>query len=152
MIPESEDTCDEEIHCEISVPQKFSVDSFCFDDKSINYYTGFDDYDHFMLFFSCFRPAAYELKYQCLLLPSKDKPVLQCMTLMKLRQAKDYVELALFFKVSELIVSRIVVQLIKFLYFQFKELDIWPSKDVVQETMHAVSKHSSYFGCIGSSL
>lgn len=129
MIPESEDTCDEEIQCEISVPQKFSVDSFCFDDKSINYYTGFDDYDHFMLFCYSFRPAEHELKYQCLLLPSKDKPV---MTLMKLQQAKDYVELALFFKVSELTVSRIVVQLINFLYFQFKELDIWPSKDVFQ--------------------
>ena len=32
-------------------------------------------------------------------------------------------------------VSRVIVTWINFLYFQLKELNIWPSKDIVQETM-----------------
>ena len=57
------------------------------------------------------------------------------MTLMKLRQANDDIELAMLFKVSESIVSRIVITWIHFLFFQLKELDIWPSKKIIEHTM-----------------
>lgn len=125
-------TCDEEIQCEIPSSVKYSIDNFRVDDRAILYYTGFDDFDHYMMFFYCLGPAAFELKYQCSLLHPKDQLF---MTLMKLRQAKDDVELALLFKVSESTVSRVIVQWINFLYFQLKELNIWPSKDIVEETM-----------------
>ena len=134
-IPENyQDTCDVDIQCEILVPvsQKYTIDNFRLDDKTINYYTGFDDFDHYMMFFYCLGPAAYELHYKCTLMDPKDQLF---MTLMKLRQAKDDVELALLFKVSESTVSRVIVTWINFLYFQLKELNIWPSKDIVQETM-----------------
>jgi hypothetical protein len=37
--------------------------------------------------------------------------------------------------VSESTVSRIIVTWINFLYFQLKELDIWPSREIINETM-----------------
>lgn len=123
-----------EIQCEIPGLGKFGIDSFQYDDKTVNYYTGFDDYDHFMLFFHCLGPVAYDLEYKCALLDPKDQLF---MTLMKLRQAKDDLELAMLFKISESTVSRIVIQWINFLYFYLKDLEIWPSKDIIEDTMPA---------------
>lgn len=54
---------------------------------------------------------------------------------MKLRQAKEDIELSLLFQVSESTVSRIIGLWINFMYFQLKELNIWPEKDIVEETM-----------------
>ncbi|CAC5368841.1 unnamed protein product [Mytilus coruscus] len=105
---------DQGIQCDIPSFGKFSIESFKFDDKLINYYTGFDDYDHFMIFFHCLGQAAYELQYHCSLLDPKDQLFL---TLMKLRQAKEDVELAMLFKVSESTVSRVIMTWINFLYF-----------------------------------
>jgi hypothetical protein len=70
----------------------------------------------------------YDLEYKCSLLDPKDQLF---MTLMKLRQANDDIELAMLFKVSESTVSRIVITWIHFLFFQLKELDIWPSKEII---------------------
>jgi hypothetical protein len=74
----------------------------------------------------------YDLEYKCSLLDPKDQLF---MTLMKLRQANDDIELAMLFKVSESTVSRIVITWIHFLFFQLKELDIWPSKEIIEHTM-----------------
>ncbi|XP_061196051.1 uncharacterized protein LOC133204344 [Saccostrea echinata] len=59
------------------------------------------------------------------------------LTLIKLRQAKEDVELAMLFKVCESTVSKIITTWINFLYFQFKELEeqFWPSKDIIKEHM-----------------
>lgn len=54
---------------------------------------------------------------------------------MKLRQAKEDVELALFFGISESSVSHIFNTWLNFMYYQLKELCIWPSKDIIQQFM-----------------
>lgn len=46
---------------------------------------------------------------------------------MKLRQAKENIEMAYLFKLSESTVSKLIVTWIRFLYFHLRELDIWPS-------------------------
>lgn len=56
---------------------------------------------------------------------------------MKLRQWKKDCELSLFLKISKSTVPRIVSTWIIFLYFQLKELDIWPSKELIMEYMPA---------------
>lgn len=56
---------------------------------------------------------------------------------MKLRQCKEDFELSLYFEISKSTVSRIVSTWINFLYFQLKELDIWPSKELIMEYMPA---------------
>lgn len=73
------------IQCDIPTFCKLSIASVQYDDKMISYYTGFDDYNHFLMFFQCLGKAVYDLEYKCSLLDPKDQLF---MTLMKLRQAK----------------------------------------------------------------
>ena len=110
----------------------FSIDNFQNNDKAIKYYTGFDDYEQFMVFFHVLGPAAYHLNLQCATIHPKDQLL---MTLIKLRQNKDDYEISLFFKVSQPFVSNIITTWINFLYFQLKEINIWPEKEIVEQYM-----------------
>ena len=105
--------------CDIPTFCKLSIESVQYDDKMISYYTGFDDYNHFVMLFQCLGQAVYDLEYKCSLL---DPKVQLFMTLMKLRQVKDDIELAMLFKVSESTVSHIVITWIHFLFFQLKRV------------------------------
>lgn len=121
-----------EVQCSLPVPGKYSIDNFRFDDKSVKYYTGFSTYEHFMFLFHCLGQAAYELTYQCSSLEPKDQLFL---TIMKLRCAKDDIELSIHFKISESTVSRIFTTWINFLFFQLQEIDIWPSRKLIDQHM-----------------
>jgi hypothetical protein len=110
----------------------FCIDSCINDPERVKFYTSFENYNHFMLFFNCLGPAVLELNYQCLSLHPKDQLFL---TLIKLRQAKEDIELSFMFNISESTVSKIIICWINFLYFQLKELDIWPSRDSIDEHM-----------------
>lgn len=50
---------------------------------------------------------------------------------MKLSQAKGDIELSYMFEVSESTVSNIIVAWIIFMYFKLKELDVWPSRSLI---------------------
>lgn len=125
-------TSDVEIQCELPVQQKYSIENFKHDRKAVNYYTGFSSYEHFMYLFYCLGPAAHDLNYKCATLDPTDQLFL---TLMKLRCAKEDLELSLFFKISETTVSKIIVTWINFLFYQLGELDIWSSREVVDNNM-----------------
>lgn len=127
---------DQGIQCELL--SKFSVENFHDNPKAIQYYTGFTDFNHFMFFFHCLGPAAFNRNNQFSSLPHIDQLFL---TLMKLRQAKDDIELSFFFNISESTVSRIVTTWINFLYFQLKEITIWPSRELIDKYMPADFKH-----------
>ena len=75
-------------------------------DKPVNikYYTGFQDYDHFMYFFHCLGPATNYLNYKSQSLSVHDELFL---CLMKMRCAKDDDEIALFYSLSKSTVGRI---------------------------------------------
>ncbi|XP_071138862.1 putative nuclease HARBI1 [Mytilus edulis] len=120
------------IQCDIPSFGKFSIESFKEDNKIINYYTGFQDFDHYMMFFHCLGPSAFELEFKCTLLNPIDQLF---MTLIKLRQNKEDIELAMLFQVSQSTVSRIIITWINYLYFQLKEINIWPSQEILKETM-----------------
>ena len=102
--------------------------------RMISFYTGFNNYDHFMLLFNILEPAAFDLNYKCSLLSPQDQLFL---TLIKLRQAAEDVELSMLFQVSESTVSKIITTWINFLYFQLKELedDFWPSMKTIKQHM-----------------
>lgn len=110
----------------------FSIDNLINDPKRVHYYTSFQDYNHFMLFYHCLGPAVHELNYQCQSLSPKDQLFL---TLIKLRQAKEDLELSFFFSISESTVSKIVLCWINFLYFQLSELNLWPSREIIDMHM-----------------
>lgn len=114
--------------CDTSMNAILSIEIFVNNPKMVNYYTGFRDYSQFMLFFYCLGPSVNELNGQCTLLDPKEQLF---MVLMKLRRAKEDIELAMFFDVSESTVSRTITTWINFMYFQLKELNIWPSKEIV---------------------
>lgn len=118
------------VHC--TLLGRFSIENLENDPKRVQYYTSFRDYEHFMLFFNCLGPAVTELNYQCLSLTPKDQLF---MCLMKLRQNKEDLELSFLFEVSESTVSKIVITWINFMYFQLKEINIWPSRDIVTDYM-----------------
>lgn len=136
--PETCLTNDTGINCDLLKHSRYSIYNYKLDPDAVAYYTGFPKYDHFMYFFTCLGPAAFDLNYKCSVL---DQPDQLFLTLMKLRQSKDDKELAIFFKISESTVCRIFNCWINFLYFQLKELDMWPSREVVTEYMPSDFKH-----------
>lgn len=50
---------------------------------------------------------------------------------MKLSQEKGNIELSYMFEVSGSTVSNIIVAWIIFMYFKLKELDVWPSRSLI---------------------
>ena len=52
---------------------------------------------------------------------------------MKLRLAKEDFALSIDFGISRFVVAKIVKTWINFMYFEFQELDFWPSRDVIDE-------------------
>ncbi|XP_062598931.1 uncharacterized protein LOC134260373 [Saccostrea cucullata] len=111
---------------------KFSIEQLKQEPKKVKYYTSFNDYEHFMFFYYSLGPAVDHLSYKSSLLSSKDELFL---TLIKLRQGKEDRELSFYFSVSETTVSKIIVTWITFLYFQLREINIWPSREIVSEHM-----------------
>lgn len=110
----------------------FTVDSFFDKPNVIKYYTGFNSYDHFMLLFTVLGDCVNHLYIKdCHLLP-KDQLFL---TLIKLRLAKDDFELSILFNLRPNTVSNVTLVWIKFLYYQLRELDFVPPKEVVDEHM-----------------
>ena len=84
---------------------KFAIKGMKNNSRMISFYTGFNNYDHFMLLFNILGPAAFDLNYKCSLLSPQDQLFL---TLIKLRQAKEYIELSMLVHVSESTVSKII--------------------------------------------
>lgn len=124
--------CDQSVQCDFDKSTRSSIEKVQNNPKMVKYYTGFENYDHFMMFFQILGPAAHDLNFKCNLLSPQDQLFL---VMMKLRQAKDDIELSYMFEVSESTVSNIIVTWINFMYFQLKELDIWPSRSVIDEYM-----------------
>ena len=131
---EQEDKVDQEVQCLLLRPRdtRYSIDNYKDDAEALQYYTSFDNYKHFMLFFNILGPAAYELPQFSSLPDPRDQLFL---TLCKLRQAKDDKELKIMFKISKTTVGDIFNTWVNFLYFQLKEINIWPGKDVIEEHM-----------------
>ena len=63
-------------------------------------------------------------------------------TLMKLRTYKTNFELSLNFEISEKEVYSTFVTWVRFMYLQWKEIDIWPTKECVNFLHHLTSKRS----------
>ena len=100
--------------------------------EPIKYYTGFDDYDHFMLMFSILGPNT-----QCIGLNDCGLSAVNqfFLTMIKLRQGKDDYEVSFLLGVSKAVVSNVFTTWINFMYCQLKELDIWPSRESVSANM-----------------
>ncbi|KAE8747067.1 hypothetical protein FOCC_FOCC006205 [Frankliniella occidentalis] len=101
----------------------------------VSYFTGLENFDKFMLVLHSLGPARYELKYRYHTVESVSIEDQFLMTLMKLRRGIPDIGLAYHFFVSKKTVQDIVVTWINFMYHEWKELNIWPSKDLTHYYM-----------------
>ncbi|XP_014674876.1 PREDICTED: uncharacterized protein LOC106814989, partial [Priapulus caudatus] len=132
---EEERFASQHVQCELisDSDTRMSVKKFDNNPDAINFYTGFDDYEHFKFVFNVLGPAVDHLNScnDC-----KLEPVDQFfVTLIKLRLAKEDLELSFMFNISPRTVGSIFNTWVKFMYYQFKEIDIWPSKENVLQYM-----------------
>jgi len=124
-------TQEQGIQCSLPHQGILHVDSFSENDRIILYYTGFKNYEQFMLLYSILGPCVSHLPVNCHLKPQDQL----FMTLIKLRTAKDDFELSILFDISEKVVSQVFICWLNFLFYQLSEIDFWPSRLVVSETM-----------------
>ena len=109
-----------------------TVEKYKNEPQIINYYTGFVNYQHLMYFFSCLGPAVFALSFQSGSLSPQDEMFL---TLIKLRQSKDDVELGFLFGISRPTATAIFRTWLSFMYFQLREMNLWLPKEIIEETM-----------------
>ena len=108
-----------------------SLDDYMNDPEGVQYYTGLSNHDMVLDVLASLGPAAYSLNYingNKPSLPVKDQFF---MTLIKLRQYQPNFELSRDFKICETDVYNIVVTWIRFMSLQWREIDIWPCRDIV---------------------
>ncbi|XP_076049646.1 uncharacterized protein LOC143030382 [Oratosquilla oratoria] len=111
---------------------RFSIFWFKNYNKAIQYYTGFNDFAHFSLI-SVLGPAVNNLDgmdYDLFL--AEDQLFL---TIIKLRQAKDDIELSILFRICQTYVSKVVNVWINFMFNQLQEIIFWPERNTVQDLM-----------------
>ena len=100
-------------------------------DRVILYYTGFKNYKQFMLLYSALRPCVNHLPVNCHLKPQDQL----FMTLIKWRLANDDFELSILFDLPEKVVFKVFDCWTNFIFYQLSEIDFWPSREIVSETM-----------------
>ena len=90
-------------------------------------------------FFNILGPAASDLNFVSKIPLSPENQLF--LTLMKLRQNKDDLELSFFFQIRPQQVSIIFTTWVNFLYYQLSEINIWPSSETVLSHMPSQFKH-----------
>ena len=122
---------------------KFCIENISTDDQELAFYTGFPNYSCFKACYDYFGPAANDLKYWGG--QYKDTGHGRSRTLSRLNEfflVMVRLRLGLFerdlakrFDVSTATVCRICRTWIRFMYLRFKELPLWPSRDLVNAYM-----------------
>lgn len=102
----------------------------------VQFYTGFDHYNHFMFVFQLFGDEVNNLKYYPSCEPARGKHVLTpCnqfyLTLIKLRRNMCNKELAIHFGISKSSVSKYFITWINYLYCKLKDLNVWVPKEII---------------------
>ncbi|XP_040573875.1 uncharacterized protein [Lepeophtheirus salmonis] len=107
----------------------FSIGNFVNYPSAIVYYTGLNDYDHFKDLFFCLGPTVDQLCYKIESLTRQDELFL---TLMKLRQNKDDIELGIIFRIHRTSVKKVFITWVNFMFDQFKEIGRFLSNDTIE--------------------
>ncbi len=111
--------------------QKYTIEDFRKDPKGLQYYTGLDNYIAFFDVLASLGPASYKLNYWNNINPSISVPDQFFLTIWKCRRRTPNFELARAFSISESDVYNIFVTWIRFMRLQWEEIDIWPTREMV---------------------
>lgn len=108
-----------------------SAKQFINDPVGMQIFTGLENYDKFQFVLQSLGSAAYKLNYFYSQVVSVDVEDQFFITLVKLRCADPNKKLSRMIGVSQFTISNIFITWVNFMYCQWKELDIWPEKDLV---------------------
>ena len=141
---QTEDSISREVGVEANF--YFSIEQISDKNNLIQFYTGFADFKTFKIAFTFLGEAVHCLHYWGNSNTSSDRiidgrgaprkltPMNEFfLVLCRLRCGLLEVDIAHRFGVSQSTVSRILITWINFLYFKFKDLNIWPSKYQIQQ-------------------
>ena len=109
-----------------------SIEQIRHHDSHVLDLTGLESYRKFQIVLRSLGPAAYDLEYRWGKPTNITLENQFFLTLLKLRKHYSNKELSIFFSVSEKSVANIFVTWINFMYCQWKELSIWPDRDLVE--------------------
>ncbi|XP_070549676.1 uncharacterized protein [Ptychodera flava] len=116
---------------------RFSVDKFKNNDEDVSFYTGFPDFERFKICFEYFGESVNHIT------SPRDKltPLNQFFLVMcRLRLGLFEKDMAERFEISVSTVSRICSKWIDLMYYDLKEIDIWPSRELVDLMMPSCFK------------
>lgn len=122
------------VDAEVQTPKlpAFSVHNFEHDPAAVHFYTGLENYLKFCFVLNTLGPAAYHLNYIYHSVVSVSIPDQFLIVLMKLRRHTTNFELSRMFGVVESVISNIFITWVVFMDKQWRELNIWPSQDLVR--------------------
>lgn len=121
---------------------QFSFENLKSKKGAIHHYTGLVDHKLFNLTLRSLGPAAYELKYRCFKVTKISIEDQFLITLMKLRRAISDFSLALMFETSRKTIQNIFITWINFMYHEWKQIEIWPNRNIVLYHMPEAFKKS----------
>ena len=98
----------------------------------MHFYTGLENLTKFYFVLNTLGPAAFCLNYVYHNVVSIDAPNQFLMVLMKLRRHRTNFELGRMFNVSEKVVLNICITWINVMAKQWRDLNIWPSQELVR--------------------
>lgn len=108
------------------------INKFVDDPKGLKYYTGCESLPRFFSILHSLGPAAHQLTYWEDIKPKLVVHDQLLLTLMKIRTYKPNFELSRYFDIPENEVRAIFVTWIRFMSLQWREIDIWPDKELIQ--------------------
>ncbi|TRY72160.1 hypothetical protein TCAL_03945, partial [Tigriopus californicus] len=102
--------------------RRFGIDEMRSKPSTLLYYSGFQSYDLFCQFIAQLGPDLNHLRHPLVKLSIQDEFLL---TVMKLRQNKDYFELAVFFDIDESVAEEIFHTWLGFMFKELQKEDTW---------------------------
>ena len=103
-----------------------------FDNASLKFYTGLENFDKFEYVLRSLGPAVYQLNYFHHVQPNLSIEDQYFCVLIKLRQHKTNFQLSSLFHVSEATITNIFVTWLNFMDVEWSEVDWWPSSELVK--------------------
>lgn len=117
---------------EVMKPMMMNLEMFEDDPEGMQYYFGLASADVFRDVLFSLGPDAHRLTYYQDVVPQLSVENQLLMVLLKLRHNRPIYELGKTFACTEKMVYALLVTWIRFMSLQWREIDIWPSKDMVR--------------------
>lgn len=154
LIPHSVSMADSSAQTDSSLRSPpFRIELFVDNDEAIKFYTGFENYQLLIICFNFLGEAVDHLQYRGSSINTSEhldkrgaprilSPLNEFfLVLCRLRCSLLVQDLAYRFGISHSTVCRIFITWINFLYFKFKEINIWPSRQQVNSFLPEVFKN-----------